>query len=272
MRKIINTFKRGGYIDNIDVSYSEVVNYLQSVVSISTQDDHLLNLLFGKYPMLFDNKFLEKYGNISVIFREKCLKRLIFEQLSSNIKIMTDNPLRKHADYFVLTYQVLVEKFDQAFMKQFIKTMKFSEYAYWFLNNTPNPAESCINTLLLMEYEGAELNQNALRACYSMDQCHRRNFYLELLKKYNIRITRETGGQIGMLIGNKNIMAIFHADDTIEIQKEEPKKYESKPTPAWCKNLGHALIEHVDFQIGGSKIDRQYGDWLNIWNEITPKS
>ncbi len=43
---------------------------------------------------------------------------------------------------------------------------------------------------------------------------------------------------------------------------------------AWgyVNRLGHAMIENVKIEIGGSKIDEQYGDWLNIWYELTHKS
>ena len=38
---------------------------------------------------------------------------------------------------------------------------------------------------------------------------------------------------------------------------------------AWVRKLGHALIKSVEIQIGGSRIDRHYGNWLNIWYELT---
>lgn len=37
---------------------------------------------------------------------------------------------------------------------------------------------------------------------------------------------------------------------------------------AWVRRLGHALIYSVEVEIGGSKIDKQYGVWLNIWYEL----
>ncbi|CAH6421631.1 Large eukaryotic DNA virus major capsid protein [uncultured virus] len=40
---------------------------------------------------------------------------------------------------------------------------------------------------------------------------------------------------------------------------------------AWIKRLGHALIKQVDIEIGGSKIDRHYGSWLDIWYELARK-
>ena len=32
---------------------------------------------------------------------------------------------------------------------------------------------------------------------------------------------------------------------------------------------GHELIDKVEIEIGGQLIDRQYGEWMNIWNELT---
>jgi len=37
---------------------------------------------------------------------------------------------------------------------------------------------------------------------------------------------------------------------------------------AWVKKLGHAIVDTIDVFIGGQKIDRHYGDWLNIWYEL----
>jgi hypothetical protein len=33
--------------------------------------------------------------------------------------------------------------------------------------------------------------------------------------------------------------------------------------------VGHNLIDTVYIEIGGQTIDTHYGDWLNIWNELT---
>lgn len=37
----------------------------------------------------------------------------------------------------------------------------------------------------------------------------------------------------------------------------------------WLNWLGHILIESVELNIGGVRIDKQYGYWLHIWNELT---
>jgi hypothetical protein len=38
---------------------------------------------------------------------------------------------------------------------------------------------------------------------------------------------------------------------------------------AWTNSLGHALIKAVTIEVGGQKIDSQYGEWLEIWNALT---
>lgn len=38
---------------------------------------------------------------------------------------------------------------------------------------------------------------------------------------------------------------------------------------AWVRRLGHALINNVDVEIGGSQIDKHYGTWMDIWYELT---
>ena len=37
----------------------------------------------------------------------------------------------------------------------------------------------------------------------------------------------------------------------------------------WTYGVGNALIKQAEIEIGGQLIDRQYGDWMNIWSELT---
>jgi len=37
---------------------------------------------------------------------------------------------------------------------------------------------------------------------------------------------------------------------------------------AWVRRVGHALIKSVEIEIGGSRIDKHYGCWLDIWFEL----
>jgi len=37
---------------------------------------------------------------------------------------------------------------------------------------------------------------------------------------------------------------------------------------AWVSRVGHALVDNVELEIGGTRIDKQYGNWLNVWYEL----
>ena len=34
------------------------------------------------------------------------------------------------------------------------------------------------------------------------------------------------------------------------------------------KKIGYGLIKNVEIEIGGQIIDKQYGEWFNIWYEL----
>lgn len=40
-------------------------------------------------------------------------------------------------------------------------------------------------------------------------------------------------------------------------------------TDAYKSWVGHKLIKSVEVEIGGQRIDKHYGDWLHIWNELS---
>ena len=50
-------------------------------------------------------------------------------------------------------------------------------------------------------------------------------------------------------------------------------KVDAVGTNSWgyVRRLGYALVKETKVEIGGSKIDEQYGDWLNIWYELSHK-
>lgn len=40
----------------------------------------------------------------------------------------------------------------------------------------------------------------------------------------------------------------------------------------FVKNLGEVMLEEYQVYVGGSVVDRQYGEWLHIWNELSVES
>lgn len=37
---------------------------------------------------------------------------------------------------------------------------------------------------------------------------------------------------------------------------------------AWIRRIGYGLIKNIEFELGGQIIDRQYGEWMHIWNQL----
>ena len=40
-------------------------------------------------------------------------------------------------------------------------------------------------------------------------------------------------------------------------------------TDRWIDGIGHYIIDEVSVEIGGQQIDKHYGDWLEIWAQLT---
>lgn len=51
----------------------------------------------------------------------------------------------------------------------------------------------------------------------------------------------------------------------LEVEMEQP----TVASAVWAPWLGHRLIETIDVEIGGQRIDRHTGEWLHIWYELT---
>ena len=50
------------------------------------------------------------------------------------------------------------------------------------------------------------------------------------------------------------------------LQVELPELDSEFQYKSWA---GHKLIKFVEIEIGGQRIDKHYGDWLHIWNELS---
>jgi hypothetical protein len=84
--------------------------------------------------------------------------------------------------------------------------------------------------------------------------------YFNLKPTFGNRVTSilsKNGHMIGSIFLNIVLPAI-------------PSTFNSVPIyVAWNRKIGLALINTAEFEIGGRIIDRQYGDWMNIWFELT---
>src|SRR3989344_3887703 len=87
-------------------------------------------------------------------------------------------------------------------------------------------------------------------------------------------IEQTFNGNVGF--GNKVEATISRNGDLVNgiyLQATLPNIVESSTISGselrWVDDVGHHLIEEVDVEIGGQRIDRHYGDWLEIWAQLT---
>ena len=38
---------------------------------------------------------------------------------------------------------------------------------------------------------------------------------------------------------------------------------------AWVQEVGNFIIDYIQFEIGGSQIDKHYGHWMSVWHDLT---
>jgi hypothetical protein len=80
----------------------------------------------------------------------------------------------------------------------------------------------------------------------------------------NIAKNGDMMGAIYLAITLPNIPKII---DTSYINQDTSLK--NNVVTAWCEKVGFALINKIEFEIGGKIIDQLWSDWLNVWYELT---
>jgi hypothetical protein len=69
-------------------------------------------------------------------------------------------------------------------------------------------------------------------------------------------------------LGNRVTCTISRNGDLISNMWLEVE-FKSSTLGNVVNSLGHSLIEYVELEIGGQRIDKHYGEWLEIWSELT---
>ena len=87
------------------------------------------------------------------------------------------------------------------------------------------------------------------------------NFAMESIEQF-FNGTADLGTSVSALISRNGDLI-----SSIYLQTILPSIYGD--TSRWIDNVGHFLIKKIDLEIGGQLIDTQYGDWLEIWSQLT---
>ena len=91
-----------------------------------------------------------------------------------------------------------------------------------------------------------------------------------ITKPYIIGI-KHLKGLTGMSLYNQMAVETYNAIVKYKNTSVYPYFIPQIPTfnPTYIKNVGEFLIKSVSIKVGEQTIDKHYGDWLNIWNDLT---
>ena len=88
------------------------------------------------------------------------------------------------------------------------------------------------------------------------------NFSIEAIPQY-FKTTPDFGKKCSVIISkNADLMSSSY------LYVELPNLFSDKYIK-WVDKIGLALINYIEIEIEGNIIDKHYGEWLNIWHELT---
>ena len=94
------------------------------------------------------------------------------------------------------------------------------------------------------------------------------NFAIESIREYFIG-GADFGKKVSCVVDRYGdlMSEVFLEVDLPRLSFEDNEK--NNIYNSWTNSIGHALIKYVEIEIGGIVIDKHYGQWLEIWNELT---
>ena len=90
------------------------------------------------------------------------------------------------------------------------------------------------------------------------------NFAVESIKQSFVNLPDFGKKSTSIISKNGDLIQQMYLDITLPTGTSIGNTY-------WTYGIGNALIDTVEMQIGGTTIDTQYGQWLDIWCELTNK-
>ena len=95
------------------------------------------------------------------------------------------------------------------------------------------------------------------------------NFSIESIhQSFSGAVSNDASNVTASVARNGDLVTSMHLDVLLTGAATHGGAYAGNYTN-WTNNTGHALIDYVELKIGGQKIDKHYGYWLDVWNEFT---
>jgi len=185
------------------------------------------------------------------------------------------NPIFTQEDPYVYSYTdndnnlIYENVFFDTNEEEVLFLLKEQYYLIWINNNVNNYINDPDNVL-----DGEDLQQADIDAeNYATHESNRILDSCNILKSIenfdSVDSKFEVMSSLEEIILNIQELDKFWADILKDKKKELEEITNNKIKFSWVDNLGTSLIDYVEIEINGMVLDRQYGMWLDIWNELT---
>jgi hypothetical protein len=102
------------------------------------------------------------------------------------------------------------------------------------------------------------------------------NFSMEWVAQRDVNSNGRFGRKMEVVIDRVgDLLGAMHLELIVPALKQQQPGFTATgaaATSTWvgyCNSFMHAVVRSVEMQIGGQQIDKLYGDWLEIWSELT---
>ena len=82
-------------------------------------------------------------------------------------------------------------------------------------------------------------------------------------------VTTDAAGTGSVSLRALTTSGVVNAAATTAAVTNKYTLYQNAVKFTWNTDLGYSLISSVELQIGGTKIDKHYGRWMQIWSQLT---
>lgn len=222
---------------------NELLNYYNEEKVILQTNYNILKMLF-KYNMMSFNKINELYQNINIT--------------SENIFTIMDNNTQIFESYMENTAKNLILLILENKNLCRLKTSNLSnlniitkKYSYGNYKNTLTISSDNIKS-----YIGSEpiIDNNTSIENINIINTEYKNNVFKTIKQIIIMNHNLDKDYVDLINQNNE-----------DILKNNINIYKF----AWVKRLGHCILDYVEIYIGGYCIDKQYGQWMDIWWELS---
>lgn len=238
----------------------------------------LPNISISKQDVGIDTSMIEfNYLDKSAISNYETIKNVYMKTMSDIYRIIYKAVNASNVTYFGLISDVnnyvnqtgvlsILENYDQLIDETYAKlsiTLDNSDNLLALFDKTRTNLWTILSKI--------NLSKLLLHATKNIDtdvyEINSDNYNKEVQKIIKTSIFREINNGFSKC----TLVQKYFFDEYIKFIRQIDNDTNTNIKCAWVKNLGHSLIEYIDVSIGGKRIDRHYGIWIDIWHQLTYK-